>query len=63
MSFVVLEVEGEITAINLDRVDRIVHSLKAGKDNLDFYFNRTEKYTVEDITLEHILHDLPTYKL
>jgi hypothetical protein len=63
MSFVVLEVEGEITALNLSKVDRVVHTLIDGKDSLDFYFSRTEKYTVKDITIDQIIHDLPIYKV
>jgi len=62
-TYVVLMVEGEPTAINMDRIDRVVHDLKGSTDNLDFYFNRTEKYTVENMTLDDLLHEVIKHEL
>lgn len=62
-TYVVLMVEGEPTAINMDRIDRVVHDRKGGTDNLDFYFNRTEKYTVENMTLDDLLHEVIKHEL
>ena len=62
-TYVALVVDGEPTAINMDKVDKVVHSKQGDKDNLDFYFNKTYKITVEDITLEQLFHDVIHHKL
>jgi len=62
-TYVVLVVNGEPTAINMDRVDKVVHSKQEGQDNLDFYFNEHDMITVEDITLEQLFHNVLKRKL
>ena len=62
-TYVALVVDGEPTAINMDKVDKVVHSKKGDQDNLDFYFNEHDMITVEDITLEQLFHNVLQRKL
>jgi hypothetical protein len=62
-TYVVLMVDGEPTAINMNKVDKVVHSTRGGKDNLDFYFDKTYKIIVEDLTIEQLVHDVIQHEL
>ena len=63
MAYVVVDLEGEITALNLNQVQRIVHETKGGTENLEVYFDKKEKYTIKDMTMDQFLHDLPRYRI